>query len=130
MTYKELKQKLLTSSQAFRKEYFTRDLQQEVADLIVLHRIRKNLTQKDLAIKIGTKQSGISRAERGTAFPSFSLLEKIAGALEMELVIDFKEANTRTFSGWAVKSHYYQPVKINQMNIHINNQYPSLLVAI
>lgn len=118
MTYRELKQKLIADSQTFRKEYFSRDLPQEIADLIVQHRIRKNLTQEELAKKIGTKQSGVSRAERGTAFPSFSLLEKIATALEMELAIDFKETNTRTSSGWLIKSQYFQPSNTNVQTIN------------
>jgi ribosome-binding protein aMBF1 (putative translation factor) len=52
-------------------------------------RLKKGLTQEDLAQKIGTKQSVISRLESGRANPSFSFLKKIAHALNYHLEIRF-----------------------------------------
>ena len=47
--------------------------------------------QKELAEKIGTKQSAISRLENGDYNPSVELLSKIAEALDKELVIKFMD---------------------------------------
>jgi len=53
----------------------------ELIQMIVKERIRQGLTQKELARQIGTKQSAISRLERGTANPSLAFLRKLTKAL-------------------------------------------------
>lgn len=60
-----------------------------VIHAIIEARIKKSLTQKELAKKIGTKQSVISRLESGHANPSLAFLKKIAQALHMHLEIRF-----------------------------------------
>jgi len=57
---------------------------------IIKQRTKKGLTQADLAKKIGTKQSAISRLERGTYNPSLAFLKKIAKALDKELHVCFQ----------------------------------------
>ncbi|MBI4990975.1 helix-turn-helix transcriptional regulator [Candidatus Gottesmanbacteria bacterium] len=52
-------------------------------------RIQKRVTQKELAKKIGTKQSVISRLESGRANPSVGFLKKLAAALNTRLEIRF-----------------------------------------
>ena len=52
-------------------------------------RIEKGLTQEELARKIGTKQSVISRLESGRANPSVAFLKKLAQALNSDLEIKF-----------------------------------------
>lgn len=52
-------------------------------------RKKKELTQADLADKIGTKQSVISRLEIGRANPSVAFLKRLAGALHTRLEIRF-----------------------------------------
>ena len=52
-------------------------------------RSKKKLTQKDLARKMGTKQSVISRLESGRANPSVAFLKKLAQALNSHLEIRF-----------------------------------------
>jgi transcriptional regulator with XRE-family HTH domain len=44
-------------------------------------RIRRGLTQKQLAELVGTRQSSIARLERGVTPPSLSFLSKVAAAL-------------------------------------------------
>ena len=53
-------------------------------------RIKKGLTQAELARKIGTKQSAIARLESGRANPSVSFLERMASATGSELIIQIK----------------------------------------
>ena len=48
------------------------------------------MTQKDLAEKIGTKQSAISRLESFDANPSFKFLKKVAKAFDAKLVVQFQ----------------------------------------
>ncbi len=69
----------------FRAEY---DKQQPEFALIRA-RIEKGLTQEELAKKIGTKQSVISRLESGRANPSVAFLKKLAQALNSHLEIKF-----------------------------------------
>jgi len=52
-------------------------------------RVKRGVTQKELAQKIGTKQSVISRLESGRANPSVAFLKKLAQALNSHLEIRF-----------------------------------------
>ncbi len=52
-------------------------------------RVKKGVTQKELALKIGTKQSVISRLESGRANPSVTFLKRLAQALNSHLEIRF-----------------------------------------
>jgi DNA-binding XRE family transcriptional regulator len=54
---------------------------------IIMARKVKNLTQKDLAELIGTRQSNISRLESGNYNPSLDFLSKIAHAVGKELEV-------------------------------------------
>lgn len=60
-----------------------------VITAIIKAREKHGLTQKNLAEKIGTKQSVISRLESGRANPSLAFLKKIAEALDTGLEIKF-----------------------------------------
>lgn len=53
-------------------------------------RMKKRMTQAKLAAKIGSKQSVISRLEKGHANPSLSFLKKLASALGTTLEIQFR----------------------------------------
>ena len=56
---------------------------------ILRARIEKRLTQEELARKVGTKQSVISRLESGRANPSIAFLKRLAQALNSHLEIRF-----------------------------------------
>lgn len=60
-----------------------------VVTAIINARQKHGLTQKKLAEKLGTKQSVISRLERGHANPSLAILKKVAEALDSDLQIIF-----------------------------------------
>ena len=53
-------------------------------------RVKNGVTQKQLAEKVGTKQSVISRLESGRANPSVAFLKKLAQALNSHLEIRFR----------------------------------------
>ncbi|MEK7544303.1 MAG: helix-turn-helix transcriptional regulator [Patescibacteria group bacterium] len=52
-------------------------------------RVQKRVTQEELAIKVGTKQSVISRLETGRGNPTVAFLKKLAAALNTRLEIRF-----------------------------------------
>lgn len=58
-------------------------------DALIKSRAKNNMTQRQLANKMGTKQSVISRLEIGRANPTFSFLKRLAKALNSNLEIKF-----------------------------------------
>jgi len=68
-----------------------------VAQLIYEARTARGLTQKQLADRVGTKQSAIARLEDADYDGhSLSMLQKIAGALNQKVEIKFSENNLRS----------------------------------
>jgi len=59
-----------------------------IADLVILHRTRAGLTQEDLASRMRTSVSAISRLESGFHVPSLETLRKLAAALGGRVMID------------------------------------------
>ena len=70
-------------------EYDRQQPEFAVIRAIIEARIKKGTTQEDLAEKMGTKQSVISRLESGRANPSVGFLKKLANALNTRLEIKF-----------------------------------------
>lgn len=89
-TYRQLKKELLKNEKI--KEVYERlGPEFAVIEMIIKKRIEKGLSQKELARKIGTKQSAISRLESGTYNPSLSFLQKVGEALGAKLKISLAE---------------------------------------
>jgi ribosome-binding protein aMBF1 (putative translation factor) len=59
-----------------------------IADLVIVHRTRKGLTQEALAERMGTSISAISRLESGFHVPSIETLRKLAEAVGGRIQID------------------------------------------
>lgn len=74
----------------FKAEYDKLQPEFAVIRAVIEARMRKGVTQEDLAKKIGTKQSVISRLESGRANPSVAFLKKLAQALNSRLEIRFR----------------------------------------
>lgn len=87
--YQDLKKKLLKDKE-IKREYDLLEPEFRVIRQIIELRLKKKLTQKELAEKIGTKQSAISRFERGFVNPSISFLARIAAALDKRLVVEIR----------------------------------------
>ncbi|MBI3385267.1 helix-turn-helix transcriptional regulator [Candidatus Gottesmanbacteria bacterium] len=66
------------------------EVEYKIARALILARLKKRITQKDLAYKLNTKQSVISRVENALTTPSLSFLKRLAEALNMKLTIDLK----------------------------------------
>ena len=72
----------------FRKAYKEEGKKVELGYQIFLARKRAGLTQAELADRIGTRQSNISRLEFGDYNFTVAMLEKIAKALDLQIKID------------------------------------------
>jgi len=57
---------------------------------IIESRIEGNITQEELARRIGTQKSNISRLESGNYNPTVDFLIRVAEGLGKELKIEFK----------------------------------------
>jgi len=88
LDFKTFKKEALKDSK-IKSEYERLRPEFAVISAIIEARIKKGLTQKELAKKIGTKQSVISRFESGNANPSLSFLKRLAEALDTRLDIRF-----------------------------------------
>jgi len=77
---------ILMENPEFKKAYNSIDLPLEVSKILTGARIKRDMTQKQLAEIISTKQSAIARAENGHDLPTWNLLQKIAVALQMILL--------------------------------------------
>ena len=86
--HKDLKEELFESEEV-KEEYDKLNVIYEIKKQIIRYRIENDLTQRELADKIGTKQSAISRLENDDYNPSVEFLDKIAKALDKKLEIRF-----------------------------------------
>lgn len=84
--WKQLKAELLLNK-AVKKEYYKLAPRYEAISELISARIKKGITQKELAQKIGTKQSAIARFEAGNVNPSLDFLEKMAGVMGYKINI-------------------------------------------
>lgn len=73
-----------------KKEYERLRPEHEILDKIISLRIKSNLTQKELAIRLNTKQSAISRLERGMINSTMIFLNKRAFVFGKKLVVEFR----------------------------------------
>lgn len=86
--WEELKKKLLGNEEV-RREYDRLAPRYEAIGKIIEARIHKKMTQKELAGKMGTKQSAIARFEAGNINPSLDFLQKLATVLGYRLTVTF-----------------------------------------
>lgn len=84
--YQQLKIKLLKDKEV-EKAYNNFAPEFALIEIIIKRRIEQGLTQKELARKIDTKQSAVSRLESGNYNPSIAFLQKVAEALDARLKI-------------------------------------------
>ena len=71
----------------WKKGYDALELEYSIIEQVLRKRIEQKLSQKQLAERIGTKQSAIARLESGNSNPSIAFLEKVAKALGGKLQI-------------------------------------------
>ena len=86
MTHDQYLEKSLKNPE-LKRVYDSLSLEYELIDALIEQRIKLGITQKQLAKKIGTKQSAVSRFERGGSNPRLTFLKKLANALNVKLTM-------------------------------------------
>lgn len=66
---------------AYKKAYDELDLEFSIISAVIDARIKKGMTQKKLAEKMGTKQSSIARFESGNYNPTLAFVQKLLKAI-------------------------------------------------
>ena len=79
--------KVILKNTEVQNELKLNETEYRIIEEIIMARKERNLTQKDLAELIGTKQSNISRLESGNYNPTIDFLNKIAVAVGKELKV-------------------------------------------
>ena len=85
-TYSQFKRETLKKKKT-RAAYEALGPEFGVMTALIKRRLEKGLTQKELAKRVGTKQSSIARLESGTYNPSLDFLKKVTYALDAQLRI-------------------------------------------
>lgn len=86
----EKHKKELLKDPEFKKLYEDTRPEFEIARAVIRARLQRGLTQKQLADKLNTRQSVISRVEQAKTSPSISFLKRLAAALNTSLSVQFK----------------------------------------
>lgn len=73
----------------FKKIWESSEAEYQLGCKLIEARLKRKLSQRDLAHKIGTSQAAISRIEAMNGNPSLSLLKRIAKGLNFKLHISF-----------------------------------------
>lgn len=82
----DLKKRLGTDP-AFQTEYEKADVEYALIETLIRARTAANLTQAELAQRLGTTQSAIARLEGGRTSPSISTLKRYAEATGTRLQV-------------------------------------------
>ena len=85
VSWKTIKQQMIEEDSEFATAYEELAPEYEIARQLMKARLERGMTQKELAAKIGTRQSNISRIERGQQNTSIGLLNKVAKGLGKKL---------------------------------------------
>ncbi len=83
-TVSQLKKELFKNPK-FKEEYNKLEPEMQIARQIIAARIAQNISQSQLAKKVGTGQAAISRIENMNAKPTLNFLQRIASALDTTL---------------------------------------------
>lgn len=85
-THTEFKKELMKNPE-FKKIHDQYNFEFEIIKALIRARAHKNLTQKELADKIGVEQSALARFESGRINPTLSFLKKVTHGLGLQLMV-------------------------------------------
>lgn len=97
-THEQVVARKLRENPEYRAIYERNRPYREIARKAILRRGELRLSQSQVAHRMGTTKSAISRIESGRHRSSLLTLEKLAEALEMQLEIDFEPKPTKRSS--------------------------------
>lgn len=87
--FADVKERLMKDDE-FKAEYEKLKPRYDVISQIIEARAQNGVTQEELALRVGTQKSNISRLESGTYNPSLDFLVKVAHSLGKEMQITLK----------------------------------------
>lgn len=87
--YTHIRTRLLKDT-AVKRAYDALEPEFSLIRALIKKRTAAGLSQSDLAKKIGTRQSAISRLESGRYNPTVGMLRKVARALEAEVHVSLR----------------------------------------
>ena len=87
--FDEIKEMLMKDTE-FKDEYERLKPRYDIISQIIEERSRQSITQEELALRVGTQKSNISRFESGSYNPSLDFLIKLAHSLGKEMQITLK----------------------------------------
>lgn len=70
-----------------KKAYADLKLEFQIIGALIDARSKKNMTQKELAKKIGVDQSALARFESGRINPTLAFIQKITSGLGLKLIV-------------------------------------------
>lgn len=91
--HREAMRRRARRSNAYRKQRDRLAPYEQLARLVIARRGALGLSQKELAARMGTSHSAISRIEGGQHPTSVETLRRLAAALETRLVVGFSDAD-------------------------------------
>jgi len=83
-------EKELFKRPGFRQAQEETRLEYEIARALIKARLEKGFTQAEIAKRMHTKQSVISRVENARTMPSLAFLKRLAEVLNASLEVQFK----------------------------------------
>jgi len=83
-------EKELLAKPGFKEALKETRLEYEIARALIKARVEKGLTQVEIAKRMHTKQSVISRVENARTIPSLAFLKRLALVLDTSLSVQFK----------------------------------------
>jgi len=86
----EARRRRARRSPAYRREQNRLAPYEEIAKIVIRHRMALGLTQQEVAERMGTSHSAISRIESGRHATSVETLQRLAAALEVRFVFGFE----------------------------------------
>ena len=89
MTWEEFEKKLFKQP-GFKEAAEETRLEYEIARALIKARLEKGFTQAEIAKRMHTKQSVISRVENARTMPSLAFLKRLAVVLNASLEVQFK----------------------------------------
>lgn len=87
--FDDIKEKLMKDDE-FKSEYEKLKPRYEIISQIIEARNEQHITQEELALRVGTQKSNISRLESGSYNPSLDFLAKVAKSLGKEIRIQIR----------------------------------------
>ncbi len=93
-TVREAQARRARQSDAYKKEQRRLAQFEKLARLVIKHRAAADMSQKELAQRVGTSHSAISRLESGRHKTSVETLQRVAEALGLRFVAGFESGPT------------------------------------